>query len=95
MSQKIIGLVTEISDPVIMSRKEVKSRDIKKITLTIITTDGQKLYVDLINEKIKFLTSENIKIHTAVSIEYLFKGTNKENVKYNNIFVNSITNLKL
>ena len=54
MTQKIIGLVTEISDPVIMSRKEVKSRDIKKITLTIITTDGQKLYVDLINEKIKY-----------------------------------------
>lgn len=95
MPQRINGLVTEISDPVIMSRKEVKSRDIKKITLTIITTDGQKLYVDLINEKIKFLTSENIKTHTAVSIEYLFKGTNKENVKYNNIFVNSITNLKL
>jgi len=90
MAQIIRGVVGEIGKPIAMKRGD---KTMKKVALTIQTPDGQKLFVDLINRKIKFLKEESITKFSMVEIDYSFKGTTSGDKRYNNIFVNSIKKL--
>lgn len=67
-----------------------KSRpDLYKKVVTIVTADGQKLYVDVINSRLKDL-EKGIDVSTIVEVHYSFKGSERDGKKYNNIYCNSI-----
>ena len=86
---KLTGVVEEIGDLLHM-KKGNNSPDLYKKVVTIITADQQKLYVDLINIRLKALESENIQQGDIVEVEYSFKVSERDGKKYNNIFCNSI-----
>lgn len=64
--------------------------DLYKKVLTVETPDGQVLYPELRNGKLKMLESENITQGSTVEIQYLFQGSEKNGKRYNNIYIFSI-----
>lgn len=88
MNFKLRGVVENIGELIHMKKRE--KADLYKKVLTVTTSDNQKLYVDVINQRLKILDSENIQEGTIVDIEYSFKGSERDGKKYNNIFCNSI-----
>lgn len=78
------GVVKEISDIIHIRRNNAP--DMYKKVVTIVTQDGQKLFVDLINSRLNILEREEIVEGSVVDVEYLFKGSQKGDRKYNNIF---------
>ena len=85
---KLEGKVCEIGELVHIERKGIP--DLYKRVLAIETADGQKLYPELRNQKLKLLDREQIDINSLVSIEYSFEGSEKNGKRYNNIYINSI-----
>ena len=85
---KVKGMVLEIGD--LIHTKKENNPDLYKKTLTIKTADGQKLYVDVINKRLKSLEKEDISEGVIVDLEISFKGSERDNKKYNNIYCNSI-----
>lgn len=86
---KLKGIVTNIFNKITVKRKNLP--DFNKISLTIETIDGQKLYPEVRNKKIKEL--DGININDAVEIEYSFQGSEKNDKHYNNIYINKIIKL--
>lgn len=84
----IIGNVTEIGD--LEQIRRTTKPDIFKRLITIETPDGQKLFGELSNNNIKLLEREGIEEGKTVEVDFLFRGTEKEGKKYNNIFINNI-----
>lgn len=64
--------------------------DLHKRVLTVETPDGQILFPELRNGKLKMLETEGIKQGSTVEIEYLFQGSEKNGKRYNNIYIYSI-----
>lgn len=64
--------------------------DLYKKVLTVETPDGQVLFPELRNGKLKMLEAENITQGSTVEIKYLFQGSEKNNKRYNNIYIHSI-----
>ena len=85
---KLEGKVCEVGELVHIERKGIP--DLYKRVLTIETAEGQKLYPELRNQKLKLLDREQIDINSLVSIEYSFEGSEKNGKRYNNIYINSI-----
>lgn len=85
---KLEGKVCEVGELVHIQRKGIP--DLYKRVLTIETADGQKLYPELRNQKLKLLDKEQIDVHSLISIEYSFEGSEKNGKRYNNIYINSI-----
>lgn len=85
---KLEGKVCEVGELVHIKRKGIP--DLYKRVLTIETADGQKLYPELRNQKLKLLDREQIDVNSIVSIEYSFEGSEKNGKRYNNIYINSI-----
>lgn len=84
---KLEGKVCEVGELVHIEEKVF--RPLQRV-LTIETADGQKLYPELRNQKLKLLDREQIDINSLVSIEYSFEGSEKNGKRYNNIYINSI-----
>ena len=89
------GVIAEISDKIVMKRNIKQRKDINKVTLTINMLGDERVYADLIDKNIALIKSENLEVNTVVEVNFSFKGTNSTDKKYNNIFVNSIKNLKI
>ena len=85
---KLEGKVCEVGELVHIERKGIP--DLYKRVLTIETADGQKLYPELRNQKLKLLDREQIDVNSIVSIEYSFEGSEKNGKRYNHIYINSI-----
>jgi hypothetical protein len=83
------GVITEISELVHIQREGIP--DLYKRVLTIETIDKQILYPELRNGKLKML--EDLYENSVVEIEFSFEGSEKNNKKYNNIYINNITRL--
>lgn len=84
-------MVKNVGDLIHMEKKN--GPDLYKKVLTVETSDGQKLYVDVINIRLKSLENQNIQTGSIVDIEYSFKGSERDGKKYNNIFCNSVTKI--
>jgi hypothetical protein len=82
------GTVHMIGDLVHIERDGIP--DLYKKVLTIETPDGQVLFPELRNGKLKMLDTENITQGSTVEIKYLFQGSEKNNKRYNNIYIYSI-----
>ena len=85
---KLKGVVTEIGELVHIQRTNIP--DLYKRILVVETIDGQKLYPELINSKLKLLDKEQIVANSIVEIEYSFEGSEKNGIRYNNVHINSI-----
>ncbi len=85
---KLKGVVTEIGELVHIQRTNIP--DLYKRVLVVETIDGQKLYPELRNAKLKLLDREQINEGSTVEIEYSFEGSEKNGKRYNNIYLNSI-----
>lgn len=64
--------------------------DLYKRVLTVETPDGQILFPELRNGKLKMIESEGINQGSTVEIQYLFQGSEKNGKRYNNIYIYSI-----
>lgn len=85
---KLKGVVTEIGELIHIQRTNIP--DLYKRVLVVETIDGQKLYPELRNAKLKLLDREQINEGSTVEIEYSFEGSEKNGKRYNNIYLNSI-----
>lgn len=85
----IKGEITQIGELVHIERKG--ATDLYKKVLTVETLDGQVLYPEVRNNKLKLL--EDIYEGAAVKIEFSFEGSEKNGKRYNNIYVNNIVKL--
>jgi len=86
---KIKGVVTEIGELVHIQRTGIP--DLYKRVLTIETIDEQVLYPEVRNGKLKML--DDIYENSTVEIEFSFEGSEKNDKRYNNIYINTITKL--
>lgn len=82
------GTVTSMGDLVHIPRKNVP--DLYKRVLTVELTDGQKLFPEVRNQRLKLLDKEQIQVNDFVEVGYTFEGSEKNGKRYNNIYVNSI-----
>jgi len=64
--------------------------DLYKRVLTIETPDGQILFPELRNGKLKMLEERDIKQGSTVEIDFLFQGSEKNSKRCNNIYIYSI-----
>lgn len=85
---KVKGVIESVGD-LIQMKKNKKNNFFKKV-LTVKTADGQILYVDILNSRLKSLEDQNIQENSIVEIDFTFKGSEKDGKKYNNIFCNNI-----
>jgi len=67
--------------------------DLYKKVLTVETPDGQILFPELRNGKLKMLETEGITQGSTVEIQYLFQGSEKNGKRYNNIYIYSIKSI--
>ena len=67
--------------------------DLYKRVLTVETPDGQILFPELRNGRLRALESENIAQGSTVEIQYLFQGSEKNGKRYNNIYIHNIKNI--
>lgn len=79
---QLIGELTHI--------KRVGIPDLYKQVLTVETPDEQVLFLELRNGKLKLLETENIEEGSAVEINFTFQGSEKNEKRYNNIYIHSI-----
>jgi hypothetical protein len=82
------GTVTSMGDLVHIPRKNIP--DLYKRVLTIELPDGQKLFPEVRNQRLKILDREQIEQGCFVELGYTFEGSEKNGKRYNNIYVNSI-----
>ena len=89
---QITGTITLIEEEKIITRKEKES--FSKVVITLETTDNQIVFIEVKNSKIKELELKNIKLHDYVTVCYIFKGSIKNEKRYNNIILVSIEKSK-
>ena len=82
------GTVHVIGELVHIKREGIP--DLYKKVLTVETPDGQVLFPELRNGKLKMLETEKITQGSTVEIKYLFQGSEKNGKRYNNIYIFSI-----
>lgn len=85
----IKGVITEIGDLVHIEREGIP--DLYKRVLTLETIDGQVLYPEVRNAKLKLL--DNVYKNSTIEMEFSFEGSEKNGKRYNNIYANNITKL--
>jgi len=84
----LTGTVTMVGDLVHIQRKSVP--DLYKRVLTIELIDGQKLFPEIRNVRLKLLEKNHIQEGNLVNVEYSFEGSEKDDKRYNNIYINNI-----
>ena len=85
---KLKGTVHEVGELVHIERNGIP--DLLKKVLTMETPDGQILFPELRNGRLKMIESEKIQQGSTVEIEYLFQGSEKNEKRYNNIYIHTI-----
>ena len=81
----IAGEITEIGPEIHIPRQ---GRDLYKRVITIVSPDGQKLFPEVRNNKMKLL--EGVQVGDFATIEFSFEGSEKNDKIYNNIFLFSL-----
>lgn len=87
----LVGTLREIGRLTPIKRK--RKVTLYKRLLTIETFDGQLLFPEMRNAKLRLLDREAIGEGDKVAITYIFEGSQKNGKKYNNIYLNSIEKL--
>lgn len=82
------GTITFIGPILHIPRENVP--DIYKRVLTIELSDGQILFPELRNQRVRLLDQEQLKAGNFVELGYTFEGSQKNGKRYNNIYINSI-----
>ena len=82
---KITGTLNFIGDLVHIPRK---GNDLYKRVLTITTPDNQKLFPELRNNRLSLI--DDLSVGDYVEIEFSFEGSEKNDKRYNNIFIFNI-----
>ena len=85
------GTVVAIGDLVHIERGKIP--DLYKRTLTVELSDGQKLFPEIRNVRLKQLDIQNIQANDFIELEYSFEGSEKNGKRYNNLYINKITKL--
>lgn len=88
----LVGFVTDIG-PIQQIRRTTKP-DLIKRTVTIVTENGQKVFMEIRNAFIKELQREGIEKNSYVEADYVFEGSEKSGNKYNNIILKKIKLIK-
>lgn len=79
--------VLEVGELLIYQR-EGKDTLYKKM-LVVRTKDGQKFFPEIRNKKISLLN--DINVGDNVDLQFTFEGSEKNNKRYNNVYINNIT----
>jgi hypothetical protein len=82
------GYVKDISS--ITQIRRTTKPDLLKVMITILTEDGQTVFMEIRNSNIKELQREGIEVNSHVVIEFIFEGSEKGDMKYNNIIIKKI-----
>ena len=90
---KLKGTVTSMGELIHIPRTGIP--DLFKRVLTIELLDGQVLYPEVRNQRLKILDREQIEVNDFVELGYTFEGSEKNHKRYNNIYVNSIKKTKI
>lgn len=90
---KVVGVVVSIGDLILMQNKVKKTTVYKKVLHLSFKDGRQSFYMDVVNSKLKDLELQNIDKGDTVSVEFSFRGSEKNGKKYNNIYCNSITKI--
>jgi hypothetical protein len=83
----IVCKVLEIGELLIYQR-EGKDTLYKKM-LVVRTKDGQKFFPEIRNKKISLL--DGINVGDNVDLQFTFEGSEKNDKRYNNVYINNIT----
>lgn len=85
----INGYITYIS-PEIEVRNVGRPMYLKKM-VTVVSNDGQKFFGEIRKNKLTLL--ETVNIGRELKIGYLFEGSERDNKKYNNIYIDTLENV--
>lgn len=88
MNLQLKGTITLIEEEKIINNKN--GNKFRKVVLTLETMDNQKLFIEVRNEKIAELELKNINLHDFVEVSFVFKGSIKNEKRYNNILLDTI-----
>lgn len=84
----LCGFIEDISD--IQQIRRTTKPDLLKRTISLITEDGQKVFIEIRNAYIKELQREGVVINSFVDVDFVFEGSEKGDKKYNNIILRKI-----
>ena len=87
----LTGTVTKIGELIHIQRDAAP--DLYKRVLTVEMIDGQRLFPEIRNMRLKQLEKNQIQEGCLVNIEYSFEGSEKNGKRYNNIYINKIEKL--
>ena len=85
----ITGYITYIS-PEIEVNNVGRPMYLKRM-VTVISNDGQKFFGEIRKNKLTLLDSINTR--QELKIGYLFEGSEKDNKRYNNIYIDTLENV--
>jgi hypothetical protein len=89
---RLEGTITKIH-PLVTIKKIDRTVDFKKVLLEVITDDGQVLFPELTNSRIEQLQLLQITEGSKVRIDYIFTGSVKNHICFNNIFIDQIVKI--
>jgi len=84
----IEAYVESISEQKTISRGKKGLLD--KVEITLVMSDKQKLFVEIRNNNISKLITNNIEVASFVSVDMFFQGSEKNGLRYNNLYVKDI-----
>lgn len=85
----ITGYITYIS-PEIEVNNVGRPMYLKRM-VTVVSNDGQKFFGEIRKNKLTLLDSINTR--QELKIGYLFEGSEKDNKRYNNIYIDTLENV--
>lgn len=77
--------IHHISEVMVIPRPD--NVDLKKVELTVETEDGQVFFPELRYNKIHFIKKLNLQPKDKVKLIFTFQGSEKNDKKYNNIYI--------
>lgn len=84
----LCGFVEDIGE--IQQIRRTTKPDLLKRTISIVTEDGQKVYMEIRNSYIKELQREGVEKNSYVEVNYVFEGSERNDKRYNNIILKKI-----
>lgn len=88
----LTGFIEEIGE--IQQIRRTTKPDLLKRTISIVTEDGQKVFMEIRNSYIKELQREGVEKNSYVEVGYVFEGSERNDKKYNNIVLKRIKLLR-
>lgn len=84
----VTGTITEIGE--LLHIQRINLPDLYKRVYTLETADGQRLFPEIRNVKLKLLDKNQIQEGDLVRVEFSFEGSQRGDKRYNNIYTNNI-----